>query len=121
MEEIFEDRLNFTKLSYLTVGSLMKNTIKFLPSQKTNLPQQLFIGDSRGILYVAEYKKGEPDIKIRTSPFQKEISCVDLNYNVKTEKIYFSFGNSIFITNRQCKVYKFFIERIMICFFLMMI
>lgn len=104
MDEIFEDRMNFSKISYLTVGSLMKNSLKFLPALKSNTPQQLFIGDSRGILYIAEYKKGEPDIKTRTSPFQREITCIDLNYNVKSEKIYFSFGNSIFMTNRQCKV-----------------
>lgn len=104
MDEIFEDQLNFTKTAYLNVGSLMKNSLRFLPSQKSGMTQQIFIGDSRGILYVADYKKGEPDIKIRTSPFQREISCVDLNYTVKSEKIYFSFGNSIYITNRQCKV-----------------
>jgi hypothetical protein len=103
-EEIFENGIQFTKSVYLTLGSLLKNTIKFLPALKNTSQQQVFLGDTRGILYVSEYKKGEPDIKIRTSPFQKEISCIDYNSNIKNEKIYFSFGNSIFITNRQCKV-----------------
>ena len=103
-EEIFDDEILFTKSVYLTLGSLLKNTIKFLPALKNTSQQQVFLGDSRGILYVSEYKKGEPDIKIRTSPFQKEISCLDYNSNVKNEKIYFYFGNSILIKNRQYKV-----------------
>jgi len=101
-----DDRFQFVKNSYVTVGSILKNCIKLLGYPKTGLSQPLFIGDSRGILYVTEYKKQEPDIKVKTQPFSREITCVDLNQNVNKEKIFFSFGNSIFITNRLCKDYS---------------
>ena len=108
MEEITEDKFNFQKNSYLTIGSISKNCLRYLPSQKPNLPQTIFIGDSRGILYVCDYnlKENEIDIKLKTSAFPKEITSIDLNYNLKQEKIYFSFGNSIFLTNRLCKEFS---------------
>jgi hypothetical protein len=101
-----EDQLKFVKNSYLTVGSISKNCIKLLAPNKANQSQPLFIGDTRGILYVTEYKKGEPDVKVKTSPFPREITCVDLIQNINKEKIYFSFGNTIFMTNRLCKDYS---------------
>lgn len=80
--------------------------MRFLYSLKTGTPQPLCIGDSRGILYVTEYRKQEPEIKVKTPPFSREITCVDLNQNVNKERIYFSFGNSIFISNRSFKDYS---------------
>ena len=108
MDELIEDKFNFQKNSYLTIGSITKNCLKFLPPIKASLPQNLFLGDARGILYVCDFnlKENEIDIKIKTSPFNKEITSIDMNYNIKQEKIYFSFGNSIFLTNRQCKEYS---------------
>ncbi len=108
MEELIEDKFNFTKNSYLTIGSITKSCLKYLPPLKPNLPQNMFIGDARGILYVCDYnlKENEIDIKIKTSSFQKEITCVDINYTPKQDKIYFSLGNSIFLTNRLCKEYS---------------
>jgi Bardet-Biedl syndrome 7 protein len=101
-----EDRFQFIKNSYVTVGSILKNCIKLLTSPKTGMTQPLFIGDSRGILYVTEYKKQEPEVKVKTQPFSREITCVDYSSTVNKERIYFSFGNSIFITNRGCKDYS---------------
>jgi hypothetical protein len=101
-----EDQLKFVKNSYLTVGSISKSCIRLLTPNKSNQPQPLFIADTRGILYVTEYKKGEPDVKVKTAPFPREITCTDLIQNINKEKIYFSFGNSIYITNRLCKDYS---------------
>jgi hypothetical protein len=108
MDDIFEDKFNFHKNNYLTVGAVLKNCIKFLPPAKPNAPQGLFIGDSRGALYVTEYKKTEPEIKVKANPDQwgnREVTCVDLTQTAKGEKIYFSLGNSVYQTERLCKYY----------------
>lgn len=108
MEDLFEyeERFNLTKNSYLTVGSIFRNCLKFFPSVKSTNTQQLFLGDARGVLYVTQYKKTEPEICTRTNPFPKEITSIETNPNLVKERMYFSFGNSILFTDRSCKEFS---------------
>ena len=104
IEQSYEDKFNLNKNSFLTIGSIFSNCFGFLPLEKKAHTQAIFIGDSRGILYVAEYnKKQEPEVKEKTDPFQNEIFCVDILTQGNKEKIFFSYGSNIFNVNRSCK------------------
>ncbi len=102
-EEI-EDKFNFQKSSYITVGSINRNCIKLLPAERSVKYQQVAIGDTRGIIYITEHKKDEPEVKVKTNPFSKEITSLDFSPQGSKERLFFSFANSTYMTNSLCKV-----------------
>ena len=101
MDDLFqsENQFKLNKTSYLTVGGIMKNCIKLIPPIKPNLNQLSILGDTRGVIYITQYKVSEPEILIRTEPYSKEIAWMELLPN--SNKIAFSVGNSIFIINKE--------------------
>ena len=101
MDDLFqsENQFKLNKTSYLTVGGIMKNCIKLIPPTKPNLNQLSILGDTRGVIYITQYKISEPEILIRTEPYSKEIAWMELLPN--SNKIAFSVGNSIFIINKE--------------------
>lgn len=103
MDDLFETENQFklTKTSFLTVGGLQRQCIKFLPNLKNNYAQSVIIGDARGVIYITQYKKTEPEILIRTNPYPKEIACIQVNPDPTADKIFFAVGNSLFEMNRS--------------------
>ena len=99
-----DDKFNFQKSSYITVGSINRNCIKLLPPEKPGKPQAVAIGDTRGIVYVTDHKKDEPEVKAKTNPYPKEITALDIAMFGGKEKLFFSFSNTTYMTNANCKV-----------------
>jgi hypothetical protein len=110
MENVFDedDKFILAKTAYVTTGSIQRDCLKFLYPSKPYQAQPIFLGDSRGVLYASEYKKGELEILKKTQPFPRAISCVNIisSSDITKEKIYFSCGNSIYFTNRRCQTYS---------------
>ena len=102
MEDLFETETQFklSKNSYLTVGGIRRQCVQFLSSQKGTPAQSLVIGDARGVIYITQYKKSEPEILLRTPPYPKEVSCIIVKPDTMSDKIYFSVGNSVYVINR---------------------
>ena len=99
MEDVFESDNLFDapKQSFLTVGGITQKCISCLNPLKKNGQQNIVIGDTRGIIYVASYEDEEPKILLKTDPYPNEIKCLQLvKYNEKTELRYFAAGNSIY-------------------------
>ena len=98
--QVFESSNLFeaSKQSFITVGGISKYCLKLLPGEKGR--QDIVIGDSRGILYSTNYQVDEPKIVIKTDPYPKEITAIEIDYT--QNRIYFSVGNSIY----SIKVFK---------------
>ena len=99
--QVFESANLFeaSKQSFLTVGGISKNCIKLLPVEKEKY--DIVIGDSRGIIYSTDYQIDEPKIIIKTDPYPKEVTAVEINYT--QNRIYFSVGNSIYSIDKNNK------------------
>ena len=97
--QVFESANLFeaSKQSFLTVGGITKNCIKLLPVEKEK--QDIVIGDSRGMIYSTSYQVDEPKIIIKTDPYPKEVTGVEIDYS--QNRIYFSVGNSIYSINQR--------------------
>ena len=124
MEDLFETETQFklSKNSYLTVGGIRRQCVQFLSSQKGTPAQSLVIGDARGVIYITQYKKSEPEILLRTPPYPKEVSCIIVKPDTMSDKIYFSVGNSIYVINRTNTIkYKIEFDILAACFTLMAI
>jgi len=102
-EEI-DDKFNFHKSSYITVGSIKRNCIKLLQPEKPDCPQAVTIGDARGILYISDHLQYEPVVKSMTHSFSREITAIDTDMDINKERIFFSFSNTTYMTNTMCKV-----------------
>jgi len=102
--DVIDDKFNFQKSSYITVGSINRNCIELLPPEKPGKPQAVCIGDTRGIVYVCEHKKDEPEVKAKTNPYPKEITAIDFTTFGGKERIFFSFSNTTYMTTPNCKV-----------------
>ena len=99
--QVFESANLFeaSKQSFLTVGGISKNCIKLLPVEKDKY--DIVIGDSRGIIYSTDYQVDEPKIIIKTDPYPKEVTAVEIDYT--QNRIYFSVGNSIYSIDKNNK------------------
>ena len=99
--QVFESANLFeaSKQSFLTVGGISKNCIKLLPVEKEKY--DIVIGDSRGIIYSTDYQIDEPKIIIKTDPYPKEVTAVEIDYT--QNRIYFSVGNSIYSIDKNNK------------------
>ena len=102
MDDLLETENQFplSKTSYLTVGGISRQCVKFLPKSKSKLSTSIVIGDTRGVIYITHYKKTEPEISLRTNPYPKEITCIQVHPDPLIDKIFFSSGNSIYVINR---------------------
>ena len=95
-----ENQFNLIKTSFLTVGGLIHQCVKFLPNTKGHGAQFLALGDTRGTIYITHYKKTQPEILVRTNPYPKEISSILVDQDPSKDKIFFAVGNSIYVINR---------------------
>ena len=99
--QVFESANLFeaSKQSFLTVGGISKYCLKLLPIEKEK--QDIVIGDSRGIVYSTNYQVDEPKIIIKTEPYSKEVTAIEIDN--KQSRIYFSVGNSIYSIDKNNK------------------
>ena len=99
--QVFESANLFetSKQSFLTVGGISKNCLKLLPPEKGK--QDIVIGDARGIIYITNYQVDEPKIIIKTDPYPKEVTAIEIDY--LQNRIYFSVGNSIYSIDKNNK------------------
>lgn len=95
-----DNQFKLEKTSYLTVGGVVRNCLQFLPAQKTSPMQTLVLGDSRGVIYLTQYKKTEPEILLKTNPFSREIAHIQCVTGGGRERIFFAVSNSVFVINR---------------------
>jgi len=102
-EEI-DDKFNFHKSSYITVGSIKRNCIKLMQPEKPDCPQAIAIADARGVLYISDHLQNEPVIKCKTNPLSREITAIDTDIDINKERIFFSSSNTTYMTNSMCKV-----------------
>ena len=79
IEETNDDRYDLETNSYLTIGSILPSCFYLLQPEKGKLTQPIFVGDSRGILYLVEYTEKGPEVKVKTQPFKSEITCLNIN------------------------------------------
>lgn len=96
-----DNQFKLEKTSYLTVGGVVRNCLQFLPAQKTSPMQTLVLGDSRGVIYLTQYKKTEPEILLKTNPFSREIAHIQCVTGGGRERIFFAVSNSVFVINRN--------------------
>lgn len=100
IEDVYEDRFNLIKNSFLTIGSIYNRCLNVVPPSKGKKLDELVIGDCRGILYLVDHEKQHPFISKKSDPpFKSEITCIAI-VSYPEEKVYFSYGSSIFITDR---------------------
>ena len=99
--QVFESANLFeaSKQSFLTVGGISKNCLRLLPMEKGR--QDIVIGDARGIVYSTNYQVDEPKIIIKTDPYPKEVTAIEIDYT--QSRIYFSVGNSIYSIDKNNK------------------
>ena len=99
--QVFESANLFeaSKQSFLTVGGITKNCLQLLPPEKEK--QDIVIGDCRGIIYSTNYQTDEPKIIIKTEPYPKEVTAVEIDASIN--RIYFSVGNSIYSIDKNNK------------------
>lgn len=117
IEEVVDDKFKFQKYNYITVGSIERNCFTLLPPDKNNTNSSIFLGDTRGILYLVDYdnetnlnnninKKHvgpSPVVRVKTNPFKSEIKCIESHSNSNSyDRVFFSYGNSTYLTNRLC-------------------
>lgn len=102
--QVFESANLFetSKQSFVTVGGISKNCLRLLPPVKGK--QDIVIGDARGIVYSTNYQTDEPKIIIKTDPYPKEVTCIEIQEEEKDHlRIYFSVGNSIYSIDKNNK------------------
>ena len=83
-------------VNWICNGELWKTVVKhqfFVHNSSEARPRLL-------ILYITHYKKTEPEISLRTNPYPKEITCIQVHPDPLVDKIFFSSGNSIYVINR---------------------
>ena len=99
--QVFESANLFeaSKQSFLTVGGITKNCLQLLPPEKEK--QDIVIGDCRGIIYSTNYQTDEPKIIMKTEPYPKEVTAVEIDASIN--RIYFSVGNSIYSIDKNNK------------------
>ena len=101
--QVFESANLFeaSKQSFLTVGGISKHCLQLIPHEKGK--QDIVIGDARGIIYATTYQIDEPKITIKTDPYPKEITAIEIEKKDKDLRIYFSVGNSIYSIDKDNK------------------
>ena len=103
--QVFESANLFeaSKQSFLTVGGISKHCLKLIPHEKGK--QDIVIGDARGIIYSTNYQIDEPKIIIKTEPYPKEITSIEIEESKKKDncRIFFSVGNSIYSIDKNNK------------------
>ena len=99
--QVFESANLFetAKQSFVTVGGISKNCLKLLAVEKEK--QDIVIGDARGIIYSTNYVVDEPKIIIKTDPYPKEVTDVEIDQ--EQSRIFFSVGNSIYSIDKNNK------------------
>ena len=99
--QVFESANLFeaSKQSFLTVGGISKHCLKLLPMEKDK--QNIVIGDARGIVYITHYQVDEPKILVKTDPYPKEVTGIEIDY--QQTRIFFSVGNSIYSIDKNNK------------------
>lgn len=99
--QVFESANLFeaSKQSFVTVGGISKNCLKLISVEKDK--QDIVMGDARGIIYSTNYQVDEPKIIIKTEPYPKEVTDIEIDH--VQGRIFFSVGNSIYSIDKNNK------------------